>query len=165
MWYTYIGARRCFDIFCTNQCCIVPCICFWNWFFIFRLEKKRNTNMKNTTNEMEFVIWTLLRACCIESIILILSCLSPQSRIGLEFMEWQNLNSWFDTDFSSFDFYFCLTSNWEITAESLRKSDWVPISTIGLSVFRKIGAHFSRTATKVSGLMTEKHSKNTSLSG
>lgn len=39
---TYICPRRCFDIFCTNQCRIVPCICFRNRFLIFCLWRKKN---------------------------------------------------------------------------------------------------------------------------
>lgn len=57
------------------------------------------------------------------------------------------------------------TNSCDITDGSVRKSDCVPTSTIGVRDFRKIGVHFSRTATNVSGLITEKHNKNTSLSG
>lgn len=58
-----------------------------------------------------------------------------------------------------------LTDNAATASGSLRKSACVPIKTIGVCDFRKIGAHFSRTDTNVWGWMTEKHSKNTSLSG
>lgn len=65
----------------------------------------------------------------------------------------------------TWQWYIYLTNSCDITAESLRRSDCVPTSTMGVRVFRKIGVHFSRTATNVSGLITEKHNKNTSLSG
>lgn len=63
------------------------------------------------------------------------------------------------------NFHCIFTNSCDITAGSVRKSDCVPTSTIGLRDFRNIGVHFSRTATNVSGLITEKHNKNTSLSG
>lgn len=48
---------------------------------------------------------------------------------------------------------------------SVRKSDCVPIKTIDACDLRKFGAHFFCIDANVSGLTTEKHNKNTSLSG
>lgn len=58
-----------------------------------------------------------------------------------------------------------LTCNLFSTFEFVRKSAWVPTNINDAFVLANFGAHFVLMAWNVSGLATEKHNRNTSLSG